>query len=366
MSQLNRRTWIKAILMVLFAATFSYAQSNTFPSSGDVGIGTTSPAASLDISPAPSGDTLRVQGAGTGLNFVGGLATPDAGVVTFGDGTGWKLSFGKYTDSGATKFLTIQDNGNIGIGTTTPNTKLTLTGTIFLNTWGTNVQQLLFNSAGTYYATFYDVGSNNTFALASTNSPNGAGSIVAPIMSWGLSSNNVGIGTTNPQAKLEINGGLRFSGDLAGTVQTTAWTGVLCGGDYAESVGVSGEKSRYEPGDVLIIDPANSENFLKSSIPYATTVAGIYSTRPGAIGSRSKDPEKVKAEIPMAMVGIVPTKVSAENGPIRRGDLLVTASLPGYAMRGTDRTQMLGAVVGKALEPLEHGTGLINVLVTLQ
>ncbi len=35
-------------------------------------------------------------------------------------------------------------------------------------------------------------------------------------------------------------------------------------------------------------------------------------------------------------------------------------------MKGTDRGRMLGAVVGKALQPLEKGTGIIQVLVTLQ
>jgi hypothetical protein len=40
--------------------------------------------------------------------------------------------------------------------------------------------------------------------------------------------------------------------------------------------------------------------------------------------------------------------------------------LPGRAMKGTNRRQMLGAVVGKALEPLAKGTGVIQVLVTLQ
>lgn len=33
-------------------------------------------------------------------------------------------------------------------------------------------------------------------------------------------------------------------------------------------------------------------------------------------------------------------------------------------MKGTDRGHMLGAVVGKALEPLQKGTGVIQVLVT--
>jgi hypothetical protein len=71
-------------------------------------------------------------------------------------------------------------------------------------------------------------------------------------------------------------------------------------------------------------------------------------------------------EVPLGVVGIVPCKVTAENGSIRVGDLLVTSSTPGHAMKGTDRSRMLGAVVGKALEPLTKGAGVIQVLVTLQ
>jgi hypothetical protein len=35
-------------------------------------------------------------------------------------------------------------------------------------------------------------------------------------------------------------------------------------------------------------------------------------------------------------------------------------------MKGTDRSRMLGAIVGKALEALNEGDGTIQVLVTLQ
>jgi len=73
-----------------------------------------------------------------------------------------------------------------------------------------------------------------------------------------------------------------------------------------------------------------------------------------------------KDEVPLAVMGIVPCKVSAENGPIQVGDLLVTSSTPGHAMKGTDRARFVGAVVGKALEPLQQGTALIQVLVVLQ
>ena len=52
--------------------------------------------------------------------------------------------------------------------------------------------------------------------------------------------------------------------------------------------------------------------------------------------------------------------------PIKPGDLLVTSSKPGYAMKGTDRTQMLGAVIGKAIGHLDSGVGVIEAVVTLQ
>lgn len=191
-----------------------------------------------------------------------------------------------------------------------------------------------------------------------------------------LNNGKVGIGTTSPSQLLEVNGTAQIDGALnvgnggivfpnGGGTQTVAYTGVTCGGDYAESVDVSGDRKHYAPGDVLVIDPDHPGKFLKSAEPYSTSVTGIYSTKPGTVGRRQTGP-KNPDEVPMAMIGIVPTKVSAENGPIRPGDLLVTSSKIGYAMKGTDRSRMLGAVVGKALGSLDSGTGVIEVVVTLQ
>lgn len=171
---------------------------------------------------------------------------------------------------------------------------------------------------------------------------------------------------------LTLQGGLTLSGNGAGITfpngggtQTVAYTGVTCGGDYAESVDVSGNRTNYEPGDVLVIDPGAPGKFLKANEAYSTMVAGIYSTKPGTVGRRQTTP-KSPTEVPMALVGIVPTKVSAENGPIKTGDLLVASPTLGHAMKGTDRNLMLGAVIGKALGSLDSGTGVIEVLVALQ
>lgn len=184
-----------------------------------------------------------------------------------------------------------------------------------------------------------------------------------------------GINTGTPTAQLEVNGNMKITAGSGGSitfadgsVQSTAYTGACStGGDYAESVDVSGNRSSYEPGDVLVLSPDSRSDVSKSSGVYSTMVAGIYSTKPGYVGRRqTTDPRTATSEVPMAMVGIVPTKVSAENGPIRRGDLLVTASLSGYAMKGTDPNRMLGAVIGKAMGSLESGRGVIQVLVSLQ
>lgn len=94
---------------------------------------------------------------------------------------------------------------------------------------------------------------------------------------------------------------------------------------------------------------------------------GVYSTQPGVIASPYPiDDPRHGNTLPVAMIGIVLCKVSAENGPIERGDLLVTSATLGHAMRGTDRARMTGAIVGKALEPLTNGKGKILVAVTLQ
>ena len=139
------------------------------------------------------------------------------------------------------------------------------------------------------------------------------------------------------------------------------------GADFAESVAVTGDRETYEPGDVLIIDATGNRVMQKSSHPYSTMVAGIYSTKPGVLANPyGMDDPRMAAEVPLAIIGIVPCKVSTENGAIAPGDLLVTSSTPGFAMKGSDRSRMLGAVVGKALEPLKSGSGTILVLVTLQ
>jgi len=139
------------------------------------------------------------------------------------------------------------------------------------------------------------------------------------------------------------------------------------GADFAESILAVGNKASYEPGDVLVIDTGADRQFSLTNVPYSTLVAGIYSTKPGVVGTQHTGEDPTLAlEMPMAIVGIVPCKVTAENGPISRGDLLVSSARPGYAMKATDRSKFPGAIIGKALQPFERGQGKIEVLITLR
>jgi len=315
-----------------FTGTSTVGNSPISVSSSNVGIGTTNPTAELQVGGAGNANYEYVTGTSTQTN--GSIVGFDQNDVNGGFGT---LGINANAESQYSWSLTRPNPnfsgwawvGKIANSTYTAQDAMTLE---YVNAAGTQSIPLFVTSTG-----------------------------------------NVGIGTTSPGAALEVDGNVKLtSGSGAsitfadGSVQSTAYTGITCsGGDYAESIDVSGDRTKYGPGDVLIIDPENPGRFLKSADPYSTTVTGIYSTKPGTVGRRQTTPKSLD-EVPMAMVGIVPTKVSAENGPIRPGDLLVSSSTMGYAMKGTDRSRMLGAVIGKALGPLDSGTGVIEVVVTLQ
>lgn len=166
-----------------------------------------------------------------------------------------------------------------------------------------------------------------------------------------------GYNNTNRVFRLDGTGDLW----LDGTVHTGG------GADFAEMVAITGSRTLYSPGDVLVISSDSDRTLGLSSEPYSTTVAGVYSTKPGLLGSQhSQNVSQPESEIPLAVIGIVPCKVTTENGPIHRGDLLVTSSTLGYAMKATDRSRMIGAIVGKSLSNLDSGSGTIEILVTLQ
>jgi hypothetical protein len=196
---------------------------------------------------------------------------------------------------------------------------------------------------------------NGTGPALRGNSTNAAG--LAVLASVSAAAANLFIGRVGVANVFRVDG----AGEVFAAVYNTG------GADFAEAVDAVAGVDAYEPGDVMVIAEGQDRSVDRASEPYARTVIGIYSTKPGILASPYPvdDPRRA-GKLPLAMIGIVPCKVSAENGAIARGDLLVTSSTPGHAMRGTDLTRMTGAIVGKALEPLANGKGVILVAVTLQ
>jgi hypothetical protein len=132
------------------------------------------------------------------------------------------------------------------------------------------------------------------------------------------------------------------------------------GADFAEMLpAVEG----LEPGDVLAIGPDGTLSL--TTEPYQESLAGVFSTKPGLVGG-VPDGEKTDGKVPLAVAGIVPVKVTDENGAVRPGDLLTSSSIPGQAMRASRDKVTVGVVLGKALDPLAEGTGVIRALVVLQ
>jgi hypothetical protein len=225
-------------------------------------------------------------------------------------------------------------------------------------------------AAGLNFSSAYGVG---VYGFSAATSGNGFGIYGEVANANGVAgvfvndgSGNILVGATGPA---DVHGAHVPQFRVDGTGKGFFNGGTVTGGaDFAESVAVRGERLHYEPGDLLVIDWAAGRRLMLSRRAYSTRVAGIYSTKPGVLATTHSidESDALAEEVPLAIVGIVPCKVSAENGSIRAGDLLVTSSTSGHAMKGTNRRRMLGAVVGKALEPLREGKGVIQVLVALQ
>ena len=212
------------------------ADGDSYFVGGDVGIGTTSPGAKLDVvgkinqttssggtaasftnSDATSGYGVAIQSQGTsatryalilrnldGSNVYGGVSTMTNQVGFWGIGAsptntlGSRLTVGgnasigsSYTSNSApTNGLIVE--GNVGIGTDSPGYKLEVAGTARITsalTFGGNVNNIIagtgssldFKSNGEYY---FRKGANTNLTI--------------------LSGGNVGIGTTSPNSKLDV------------------------------------------------------------------------------------------------------------------------------------------------------------------
>jgi hypothetical protein len=128
--------------------------------------------------------------------------------------------------------------------------------------------------------------------------------------------------------------------------------------DFAEYLPVQGA---LEAGDVLAVNPDGS--LVRSNEAYQLTVMGVYSTEPSYVGNAQYAGQDGYA--PLAISGVVPVKVTNENGPVVAGDLLAASSTPGHAMRAGP-TAPPGSIIGKALGSSAEAAGLVLMIVSLR
>lgn len=151
------------------------------------------------------------------------------------------------------------------------------------------------------------------------------------------------------EVKIHLDGG---SGDIR-----------LAGADCAEDFDADGP-DEIDPGSVMTIGEGGRVRPCTEA--YDRRVAGVVS---GAGSLRSgivMDSRHGRRRTPVALSGKVYCHVDAGYGPVDVGDLLTTSATLGHAMKATDPSRAFGATLGKALQPLGTGTGLIPILVALQ
>lgn len=244
---------------------------------------------------------------------------------------------------------------------------------------GTSVRGVKPSLGTGHVAYFYNISNVNTSSILYVSS-DGLGPLAefrnsnAGNTSAAIDVHQTGTGTglllnhNGPSGSLAV-----FKANGANMVRFThAGTGHFEGGtinggaDLAEAFEVSGPASGYEPGDVMVISTASDRTMEKSSTPYSDLVAGVYATKPGILLTEQATEDALDNKVPLGVVGVIPTKVCDEGGPIKRGDLLVTASKPGYAMKADKKKAGPGQVIGKALQELASGEGKIKVLVNVK
>lgn len=159
---------------------------------GNVGIGTSSPADRLNVSDGTANIQLKPVG-GSNIGYVGLRSNHALGFTT-----------------NDTEQMRITSAGNVGIGTTSPATKLAVTGAVSVteNFFTGGNSGVWFNGANNFSLGVYSTNSSADVAIATSNTER------MRVTSAGL----VGIGTTSPGVSLQVNGGIRARGGAPGAL----------------------------------------------------------------------------------------------------------------------------------------------------
>lgn len=290
---------------------------------------------------------MRLYGGNVNGHIPSGFIDVRAGTLTDG------LIFRVDNSSAHEERMRITASGNVGIGVTEPRTALHVRGRIAA---GSHQE-----SAGALTLLSSDLGT--PFHI--DNGPQAGGRTIARLRISGgenpgdaefvsvQQDGNVGIGTTEPKEKLEVNGNIVTNGDIR-----------LTNADCAEEFDIC-DTEQIEPGTVMVLgEKGKLEQTQKA---YDKRVAGVVSGagdyKPGIVLDKQEFSTSRK---PIALLGKAFCKVDAGHGAIEIGDLLTSSPTLGHAMKASDPLKAFGAVIGKALRPLTEGQGLIPILIALQ
>ena len=186
-------------------------------SSGNVGIGTTSPTANLHVTGISSSGNLpiaKIESTGNisylkFFNSSTGTGSSDGTYIGMNGGTAYlinKEAGNLYLGTGDDINLTLQNGGNVGIGTTSPSRPLS----VYRSTAGSAANFLHYTDATAFAGLYIDV--DNVNNIVELNASGDTASTMA--FQTGnaermriTTTGNVGIGTTSPGHKLSVIGG---------------------------------------------------------------------------------------------------------------------------------------------------------------
>ncbi|MBN1147787.1 MAG: hypothetical protein JXA78_11070 [Anaerolineales bacterium] len=225
---------------------------------------------------------------------------------------------------------------------------------------GANFGVLGQTNSGEGYAGYFSNENGGVALLARSDTPND----IFRVERFSLSSSNT-VFRVNGLGNVQADGGYHCGNDIndaAGDLDESEIGICLYDSSPADFAEMLPASQALEPGEVLVI--GQDGELARSNEAYQAAVVGVYSTRPSYLGNSQKLGQE--GYVPLAIAGLAPVKVSAENGPIQPGDLLVSASIPGHAMRCQGVENCFGRTIGKAMQPLPSGAGVILVLIILQ